>query len=54
MQKKLSINVSNVSKNFKLYYDKASTLKERLLFFSKRKKAENIEVLKNIDLKNSL
>lgn len=51
MQKKLSINVSNVSKNFKLYYDKASTLKERLLFFSKRKKAENIEVLKNIDLK---
>lgn len=51
MQKKLSINVSNVSKNFKLYYDKASTLKERLLFFSKRKKAENIEVLKNINLK---
>lgn len=51
MREKLSINVSNVSKNFKLYYDKASTLKEKILFFTKNNKPENLEVLKNINIK---
>jgi len=44
-----SIIVKNVSKQFKLYYDKANTLKERLLFW-KRSKNDILEVLKNINL----
>ena len=38
-----------MSKSFKVYYDKPNTLKERLVFWNK-KKAENREVLKNIDI----
>ncbi len=51
MDRKVSINVKNVSKTFKLYYDKASTLKEKLLFFKKDNKPETLEVLKNINIK---
>ena len=39
----------NLSKDFKLYYDKANTLKEKLLFW-KRKENEVLHVLKNINL----
>lgn len=46
---KLAIKVSNVTKSFKVFYDKPSTLKERLVFWNK-KKAENREVLKNINI----
>ncbi len=42
------IKVSNMTKNFKLYYDKPSTLKERLVFWNK--KSEDRTVLKNINL----
>lgn len=42
------IKVSNMTKKFKLYYDKASTLKERLCFWNK--KSEERTVLKNINL----
>lgn len=45
----LAIEVKNVNKSFNVYYDKANTLKEKLLFFSRRKK-EQRQVLKNINL----
>lgn len=44
-----AIIVSNVTKSFKLFYDKPSTLKERLVFWNKKKSDEH-EVLKNINL----
>lgn len=43
------IKVENVSKQFKLFYDKHYTLKERLVFW-KNKKSETHQVLKNINL----
>lgn len=45
-----AIIVENVSKDFKLYYDKANTLKERILFFKKRDKKDLLHVLQNINL----
>jgi ABC-type polysaccharide/polyol phosphate transport system ATPase subunit len=44
------IIVKNVYKNFKLFYDKANTLKEKILFFKKRNKSDVLHVLKDIDL----
>ena len=44
-----AIQVINMTKKFKLFYDKPSTLKERLVFWN-RKKAESRTVLKNINL----
>ena len=44
-----AIKVTNVSKSFKLYYDKHNTLKEKIVFW-KNKKTEMHEVLKNINL----
>lgn len=44
-----AIQVNNLTKNFKIYYDKPSTLKERLVFWNKTKKEERT-VLKNISL----
>lgn len=44
-----AIEVKNVTKSFKLFYDKPTTLKERLVFWN-RKKAEKRTVLKNINL----
>ena len=46
---KNAIEVKNVTKSFKLFYDKATTLKERLVFWN-RKKGESRTVLKNINL----
>jgi len=46
---KNAIEVIDVSKSFKLYYDKHSTLKEKIIFW-KNKKPEVHEVLKNINL----
>lgn len=43
------IKVSDVSKNFNVYYDKANTLKERVIFF-RRNKMEVRKVLKHINL----
>ena len=42
------IKVVDMTKSFKLYYDKPSTLKERLVFWNK--KSETRTVLKNINL----
>ena len=44
-----AITVKNMSKEFKLFYDKPSTLKERLVFWN-HKKADSRTVLKNINL----
>ena len=52
MEKDVAIKVTHVSKTFKLYYDKAHTLKEKLLFFSKKNKDKNhiLHILKDINL----
>ena len=44
-----AIRVIDVTKKFKIYYDKPSTLKERLVFWN-RKKDEERTILKNINL----
>jgi ABC-2 type transport system ATP-binding protein len=44
-----NIIIKNVSKQFKLFYDKANTLKEKLLFW-RRNRNDILEVLKNISL----
>ncbi len=44
-----SISVIDVKKSFKLFYEKPTTLKERLVFWNKKKSDEH-EVLKNINL----
>ena len=43
------IDVINVSKHFNVYFDKANTLKERIIFW-KRNNHEQREVLKNINI----
>ncbi len=49
MKKDNVIEVKNMTKTFKLFYDKPSTLKERLVFWN-HKKAETRTVLDNINL----
>lgn len=51
MSKNIAIEVKNVYKNFNVYYDRANTLKERLLFLGKRNKKEKREILNDINLK---
>ena len=48
-KEKYAIKVENLTKEFKLFYDKPSTLKERLVFWNKKKENSRI-VLKNINL----
>ena len=50
MDSRCVIEVNNVSKNFKIYADKGTTAKEKLLFF-RRNKYEKKEVLKNVSFK---
>ncbi len=50
MKNDVVISVDQVSKDFKLYYDKANTLKEKILFFSKKKKTDSLHILKNINV----
>lgn len=45
-----AIEVNNLNKYFNVYYDKANTLKERILFFY-RNKHEQKKVFENINLK---
>ena len=45
----IAIEVKKMTKNFKIYYDKASTLKEKLVFWNK-KSSEVRTVLENINL----
>lgn len=51
MKQEDKIIVENVTKSFNVYYDKANTVKERLLFLFTRNKKEKRTVLKNINLK---
>ena len=41
VEKDIAIKVTHVSKTFKLYYDRANTLKEKILFFSKKNKSKD-------------
>lgn len=47
MKPENAIEVKNITKNFKVYLDKGSTIKEKVLF-KKRRRYENREVLKGI------
>ena len=49
MKKNVAIEVKDLYKNFTVYYDKANTIKERLIRFGKGKKEER-EILKGINL----
>jgi ABC-type polysaccharide/polyol phosphate transport system ATPase subunit len=49
MKNNIAIKVEDVTKSFKLFYDKPSTLKERLVFWN-HKKAETRTVLDNINI----
>ena len=42
----IAISVENMSKDFKVYYDKAGSLKEKMMFW-KRNKSEIKKVLKD-------
>ena len=44
------IKVEKVTKKFKIYYDKAKTLKEVLIFWKKKEKPEERTVLEEINL----
>ena len=46
----VAIEVNHVTKYFKVYYDKANTLKEHLVFWKNYKKKKRV-VLKDINLK---
>ena len=48
-KKKVRIEVKHVYKSFNIYFDKANSLKEKLLFWNRNKK-EKREVLKDINL----
>lgn len=52
MEKDIAIKATHVSKHFKLYYDRANTLKEKILFFSKKNKSKDeiLQVLKDINI----
>lgn len=48
--KDLAIEVKGVSKSFTVYYDRANSFKERVLFLGRNKKKEKREILKDINL----
>ncbi len=48
--KDIVIKAENVNKDFKLFYDKANTLKERVLFFKRNSKNSLLHILKDINL----
>ncbi len=47
MEKNIAISVQDISKKFKVYYDKGTSLKEKVLFRNRRQYEER-EVLKNV------
>lgn len=49
MNSNIAIEIKDLHKNFTVYYDKANTIKERLIRLGKGKKEER-EILKNISL----
>ena len=49
-QEEIAIEVKNVSKSFTVYYDRANSFKDRILFLGRNKKKEKREILKDINL----
>ena len=49
-QEEIAIEVKNVSKSFTVYYDRANSFKERILFLGRNKKKEKREILRDINL----
>ena len=49
-QEEIAIEVKDVSKSFTVYYDRANSFKERILFLGRNKKKEKREILKDINL----
>ena len=49
-REEIAIEVKNVSKSFTVYYDRANSFKERILFLGRNKKKEKREILKDINL----
>ena len=50
IREEIAIEVKNVSKSFTVYYDRANSFKERILFLGRNKKKEKREILKDINL----
>ena len=48
--KDIAIKVNHVYKSFNVYYDRANTLKERLLFLARNKRKEKRQILNDINL----
>jgi len=48
--KDIAIKVDHVYKSFNVYYDRANTLKERLLFLARNKRKEKRQILNDINL----
>lgn len=48
--KEIAIKVDHVHKSFNIYYDRANTLKERLLFLARNKRREKRQILNDINL----
>jgi len=49
-EKNIAIKVDHVYKSFNVYYDRANTLKERLLFLARNKRREKRQILNDINL----
>lgn len=49
-ENEIAIKVEHVYKSFNIYYDRANTLKERMLFWARNKRREKREVLNDINL----
>ena len=49
-QEEIAIEVKNVSKSFTVYYDRANSFKERILFLGRNEKKEKREILRDINL----
>ena len=46
----IAIKVENMDKSFTVYYDRANTLKERMLFWKRNNRKEKRVILKNINI----
>ena len=48
--KEIAIKVKNVSKSFTVFFDKANSFKDRLLFLGRNKRKEDVQILNDINL----
>lgn len=49
-ESEMAIHLENVSKSFNVYYDKVSSIKEKIVYLLKNKRHEKRQVLKNINI----